>query len=88
MLVNRYTLGGMSETAKLQTQLKRVKGQIGGIEKMLGEGRKCEELLTQLAAAMSSLKSVAREVLASEAMGCSTEEKGKDRYAMLLKRFF
>ncbi len=78
----------MSETLKLANQLKRVKGQIGGIEKMLSEQRNCEEVLTQLAAAMSSLKSVAREVLSGEAVECGRDEKTQERYAMLLKRFF
>lgn len=72
---------------KLANQLKRIRGQIGGIERMLESGKSCEELLMQLSAAVSSLKSVSRELLAQEAADCNSDKKNMD-YAKLLKRFF
>ena len=76
------------EKKSLRQMLRRIQGQVGGIEKMLDEGRGQEDILTQLSAAMSSLKTVARNILASEATRCSESPKASERYATLLKRFF
>lgn len=45
-------------TNQIQSRLKRVKGQIEGIERMFAENRNCEEILQQLQAARSALKEV------------------------------
>ena len=39
-------------------RLKRIEGQIRGIEKMIADGRDCESLVTQLAAVRSAIESV------------------------------
>lgn len=79
-----YTIGGMTtdEKKKLQIMLKRIQGQVGGIEKMVGSDKGCEAVLTQVVASMSSLKSVAKILLADTVGSCSKEE-----YTKLLKRF-
>lgn len=71
-----------ADRKKLQVMLKRIQGQVGGIEKMVGEGKSCEAVITQISAAMSSLKSVAKSLLAEEAGSCT-----KTEYEKLLKRF-
>ncbi len=76
------------EQKRLQQMLRRIQGQVGGIEKMLDKGRSCEDLLTQLSASMSSLKTVARTILAEEATKCNKSEEAKKDYAALLRRFF
>lgn len=72
----------IEEKKKLQVALKRIQGQVGGIEKMLDTNKDCEAIVTQVVASMSSLKSVAKTLLADAAGSCS-----KDEYAKLLKRF-
>jgi DNA-binding FrmR family transcriptional regulator len=47
-----------SETETLLTRLRRIEGQIRGIQRMLEEGRGCEDVLTQLTAARSALDQV------------------------------
>ena len=47
-----------AETETLLTRLRRVEGQVRGIQRMLEEGRGCEDVLTQLAAARSALDQV------------------------------
>jgi DNA-binding FrmR family transcriptional regulator len=47
-----------SETETLLTRLRRIEGQIRGIQRMLEEGRGCEDILTQLTAARSALDQV------------------------------
>ena len=47
-----------SETETLLTRLRRIEGQVRGIQRMLEEGRGCEDVLTQLTAARSALDQV------------------------------
>ena len=47
----------------LLKRLKRIEGQIRGIEKMIVSGRDCESLITQLAAARSAVETVGALVL-------------------------
>jgi len=72
----------IDEKKKLQVALKRIQGQVGGIERMISEDKKCEAVVTQVVASMSSLKSVAKALLADAMDSCNKEE-----YAKLLKRF-
>lgn len=44
-------------------RLRRVEGQVQGIERMVQEGRYCVDILTQLAAVRGALKEVERVVL-------------------------
>jgi DNA-binding FrmR family transcriptional regulator len=44
-----------NEDEALTTRLRRIEGQVRGIQRMLEEGRECEEVLTQLMAARSGL---------------------------------
>jgi len=67
---------------KVTSNLKRVQGQVGGIIKMMEEKKKCEAILTQISAAMSSLKSVGRSLIANESSRCTREE-----YDKLLRRY-
>jgi DNA-binding FrmR family transcriptional regulator len=39
-------------------RLSRVRGQVAGIEKMIGDGRYCVDILIQLRAAMAAVRSV------------------------------
>jgi len=41
----------------IMTRLRRVEGQIRGIQRMIEEGRECEAIVTQLMAARSALDS-------------------------------
>lgn len=71
----------------LSNQLKRIRGQIGGIEKMVAEGKDCEQILMQLSAAISSLKSVSKKILAEEAFACGSSSDSQTSYVKLLKKF-
>jgi DNA-binding FrmR family transcriptional regulator len=68
---------GMSGYAKdkqaIQSRLRRVEGQVRGIEKMVGEDRYCIEVLTQVNAARAALESVALQLLADHTEHCVTE---------------
>jgi DNA-binding FrmR family transcriptional regulator len=47
----------------LLRRLKRIEGQVRGIQKMIGEGRDCESVITQLAAVRSAVEGVGTLVI-------------------------
>lgn len=55
-------MGGVMEEQpweeEAQVRLRRIEGQVRGLQRMLAEGRVCEEVLTQLMAVRSSLDQV------------------------------
>ncbi len=54
----------------LADRLRRVEGQVRGIERMVQEGRYCPEILTQLSAVRGALDEVERIVLREHLRGC------------------
>ena len=53
-------------------RLKRAQGQIGGIVKMIDDGRECQEIVTQLAAVSKALDRAGFAVIASGLRQCVT----------------
>lgn len=64
----------------LLTRLRRVEGQIRGIEKMVEGGAYCPDILVQVSAATSALNSFNKELLACHIRCCVAEDirAGKD----------
>jgi len=62
--------GNLEEILK---RLKRVEGQIRGIQKMLEEKRNCSQVLVQISAARSALDSISRLVLAGNVKRCFSD---------------
>lgn len=58
----------------LQCRLNRVTGQLNGIKTMIDENRYCGDVLIQLAAAESALKSIAEKVLQEHLETCVVEQ--------------
>jgi len=57
-------------------RLKRIEGQVRGVQKMIGEGRDCESLITQLAAIRSAVESVGSLMLNNYMQLCFSEQSG------------
>jgi CsoR family transcriptional regulator, copper-sensing transcriptional repressor len=55
------------------SRLKKIEGQIRGLQGMVSEGKECEQILTQLRAAQSALKSVSALVLKSYLTKCYSQ---------------
>lgn len=53
-------------------RLRRIEGQVGGIIRMLEDGRECAEIVTQLAAASKALDRAGFKLLASGMRQCLT----------------
>ncbi len=58
------------EQKKLVTRLKRIEGQVRGIQKMVEDDLYCPEILVQVSAVTSALNSFNKELLACHIRGC------------------
>jgi len=56
--------------ADLHRRLRRVEGQVRGIQAMLGEDRECRDIVTQIAAATKALEQVGFRMLAAGMASC------------------
>lgn len=79
--------------ADLKRRLNRVAGQLGGIQTMIDDNRYCGDVLTQLAAAQSALRSISDIVLRNHLETCVVEKVSQgdteviDEVMQLIRRF-
>lgn len=68
------------EQKKLVTRLKRIEGQVRGIQKMVEDDLYCPDILVQVSAITSALNSFNKELLACHIRGCVVTDirQGKD----------
>ena len=68
------------EQRKLVTRLKRIEGQVRGIQKMVEDDLYCPDILVQVSAVTSALNSFNKELLACHIRGCVATDirQGKD----------
>jgi DNA-binding FrmR family transcriptional regulator len=59
------------------TRLRRIEGQIRGLQKMVEEERYCADVLTQISSAHEALRSVARELMRNHLKHCATDAIAK-----------
>jgi len=59
--------------ADVRTRLRRVAGQVQGIERMLEEGRECRDVVTQLSAATRALEQAGFRLVAAGLTYCMTD---------------
>jgi DNA-binding FrmR family transcriptional regulator len=59
--------------ASLRARLRRIRGQIDGLERMLDGNRPCVEILTQIASAQQALRGASREMVRNYLETCATE---------------
>ncbi len=54
------------------TRLRRIEGQVRGLQKMVTEDRYCADILTQLSAVHEALRSVSRELMRNHLKHCAS----------------
>ncbi len=64
---------------QLQTRLRRIRGQVEGIERMVAEDRYCIDVLTQIGAAQAALDKVALGLLDDHTRHCVIEARPGER---------
>ena len=62
------------DLAGVTVRLRRVQGQLGGIIRMIEEGRDCADVVTQLAAAARGIDRAGFKILATGMRQCLAEE--------------
>jgi CsoR family transcriptional regulator, copper-sensing transcriptional repressor len=55
-------------------RLKRIEGQARGLQKMIEEGRECEDVVIQLAAIKSAIDRVSLSIVGTHMIECITTE--------------
>ncbi len=75
------------EIEAVRKRLARAQGQLGGIIRMLEEGRECTDVLTQMAAAQAAINRAAFSLIASGISNCATGEPGNADRQKLEKAF-
>lgn len=81
----------------LQNRLKRIEGQVRGVQKMVDEGRYCVDILTQIDAITAALARVQDQILEAhlehcvadslEGSGVRERREKVDEVVTLLKKF-
>jgi DNA-binding FrmR family transcriptional regulator len=83
-----------AEKDDLLRRLRKIEGQVRGIQRMIEEGRYCIDVLTQLAAARQGLNRVGMLILDRHIKGCvvnairsGEEERAVEELNQVLLRF-
>jgi len=66
------------EAGRLINRLRRVEGQSRGLQRMIEQGRPCEEIFTQLAATKAALDRVGVLLISLKMRECLSEEAGNE----------
>lgn len=66
------------EMTPVINRIKRAQGQLGGVLRMLEEGRDCEEVVTQLAAVAKAIDRAGFAIVASGMQQCLTAPEGAE----------
>ena len=53
-------------------RLRRIEGQVRGLQKMVEEDRYCAEILTQISSVQEALRAVSRELMRNHLKHCAT----------------
>jgi DNA-binding FrmR family transcriptional regulator len=74
--------GYIDNKGQLQNRLRRISGQVGGLERMVDEERYCIDILTQISAVQAALDKVALSLLDDHARHCvvgATEQNREEK---------
>ena len=65
---------GAYEVDKVVNRLRRIEGQVRGLQRMIGEGAACEDILTQLSATRAALDRVGVYLITHKVRECLLDE--------------
>ncbi|MEO7752399.1 MAG: metal-sensitive transcriptional regulator [Terracoccus sp.] len=78
----------VNEMQSVIRRLNRAQGQIGGIVRMIQDGRDCKDIVTQLAAVSKALDRAGFAVIATGLRECLTDPDGKDLDVADMEKLF
>ncbi len=65
--------------AAIMTRIKRAQGQLGGIVRMLEEGRNCDEIVTQMSAVSKAVHTAAFTLISASLEECIIEGRSDQK---------
>ena len=80
--ISLYTIGGYSmerEKKDVLLRLRRIEGQLRGLQRMVEEGVPCADILTQVAAVTAAIKKVGMVVVKTYMEECLDKTKKESR---------
>ena len=78
----------LDEMQSVIRRLNRARGQIGGIVKMIEEGRDCKDIVTQLAAVSKALDRAGFAVIATGLRACIANPDGETMDVAQMEKLF
>ena len=57
---------------RAQARLRRIEGQVRGLQKMVSDDRYCADVLTQISSVQEALRAVGRELMRNHLKHCAT----------------
>lgn len=61
-------------------RLNRIEGQVRGISRMVDEDRQCDDIMIQISAVNSAIKSLGQEILLNHMKTCMVSDINNERY--------
>ena len=76
------------DAARLLNRLARIEGQVRGLQRMIEEGKECEQILAQLAAVKSALDRVGTHLISHHMKECLEDQVGVQLDPATLEKAF
>lgn len=73
------TLGDEAERKRILNRLRRLEGQIRGLQSMIESGQECDAVLTQVMAAKSALNQVGLHIVGHAMKSCLIDNESDSR---------
>ncbi|MDZ4654878.1 MAG: metal-sensitive transcriptional regulator [Coriobacteriia bacterium] len=77
--VGSYAISNEEERRRIINRLKRLEGQVRGLQTMIESGKDCEAVLTQIMAAKSALNQVGLHIIGHSMKTCFVDDGAKSR---------
>lgn len=81
--VHQHSASYAEDKAKIQARLRRIEGQVRGIQKMVDEDKYCVDVLTQISAVVAGLRATGLLILEDHIRGCVVDGDPNDREALI-----
>lgn len=85
----KNVLSDEADLTQVTNRIKRARGQLDAVLRMIDDGRDCSEIITQMAAVSKAVNTAAFTLLSSGLRECVVENrKGSDEVAAQLQKLF
>jgi DNA-binding FrmR family transcriptional regulator len=83
VISDRHSTSYADDKAKILTRLRRIEGQVRGVQRMVEDDKYCVDILTQLSAIIAGSRATGLLVLEDHIRGCVVNAAPEEREAAL-----